>query len=52
VACARECISNVGEGVGCDEYITQKHGKFHKIKAASGRRSALDLVSAATSPGL
>jgi hypothetical protein len=22
VACARECISNVGEGVGCDEYIT------------------------------
>ena len=40
----RECISNVGEDVGCDEYITQGDGKFRQIKAASGRRSALDWV--------
>jgi len=27
--------------VGCDEYIAKRHGKFRKIKAASGRRSAV-----------
>ena len=45
-ACARRCISTVREGVG--------HGKFCQIKAASGRRSALelDLVPAAISPRL
>jgi|SRR5947209_17823607 len=37
----RECISNVGEDVGCDEYITQGDGKFRQIKAASGRKSNL-----------
>ena len=42
--CARGCISNVGEGVGCDEYITKRHGKFRQIKAASSRRSALDRI--------
>jgi hypothetical protein len=36
-ACARGCISNVGEGVECDEYITQRHGKFRQKRAASGR---------------
>jgi len=27
-ACAREYISNVGEGVECDEYIAKRHSKF------------------------
>ena len=34
-ACAREYISNVGERVGCDEYIAKGHGKFRQIKAGS-----------------
>ena len=36
-SCAMECIGNVDEGVGCDEYITQRHGKFCQNK--SGERS-------------
>jgi hypothetical protein len=43
-ACAREYINNVSEGVGCDKYITKRHGKLRKIKAASGRRSAVDWI--------
>ena len=30
------CISNVGEGLGCDEYITQRHGKFRQIESGEG----------------
>ena len=37
-ACAREYISNVGEGVECDEYIAKRHSKFRQIKASSSRR--------------
>jgi hypothetical protein len=35
--------SNIGENVGCDEYITQRHGKFCQLKAAGSWWSALDL---------
>ena len=35
-------LASVGEDVGCDEYIDQRHGRFREIKAASGRRSALN----------
>jgi len=27
----------LGDGVGRDEYIDQKHGRFRQIKAAGGR---------------
>jgi hypothetical protein len=37
VACYGRCISHVGEELRCDEYIDQRYGKFHKIKAAGGR---------------
>lgn len=30
---------------GCDEHINQRRGKLCQIKAASGRRSALELGS-------
>jgi hypothetical protein len=32
----------LGDSVGRDEYIDQKHGRFRKIKAAGGRESALN----------
>ena len=40
VACDGRYISNVGEDLGCDEYIDQRHSRFRKIKAAGdgGRR--------------
>jgi hypothetical protein len=34
----------MGEDVGCDEYIQPRHGRRCEIKAAGGRRSALDSV--------
>jgi len=44
----------LGDTVGRDEYTDQKHGWFRKIKAASGRASALNWnkVSAPISLGL
>jgi hypothetical protein len=27
----------LGDGVGCDEYIDQKNGRFRQIKAAGGQ---------------
>ena len=32
----------LGDGVGRDEYIDQKHGRFREIKAAGCRASALN----------
>jgi hypothetical protein len=32
----------LGDSVGRDEYIGQKHGRFRKIKAAGGRGSRLN----------
>jgi hypothetical protein len=50
----RQGVRNVGEGKGCAEYITQTHGKFREIKAASGWRLALETGSGfgSFSPGL
>jgi hypothetical protein len=32
----------LGDSVGRDEYIDQRHGRFRQIKAAGGRASALN----------
>jgi hypothetical protein len=34
----------MGEDVGCDEYIDLRPGRRREIKAAGGRRSALNWI--------